>query len=654
MSIVKMSKVSLAGPSAERDHVIASVMKLGLVEIVSYDGRNSDEKVAGLLRADADDGGAAEAEREMAAAGSAIDVIERFVPEKKPMFFSGKPMRADEYKTIVHDLNKVKTLAARINEFDAELTAMRNEENRLNTTTAALAPWRAMPLPLERTGTAHTKFSFGTLPAACAIDRLRSDLAESAPESYIDIVSADQEFIYVVTVAHASCAEAAAQTLKQYAYARTQFKELTGTPEQNIENAESRLEEIEKCRAELEKKIASLAPLKTKIQVLYDYMQIRADRKRIVSKLGRSGGAFYMEGWLPSDRQYEFIAKIGAEAECYIEIEETAKGENHPILLKNPALVKPFEAVTAMYSLPSANDVDPNLVMAPFYFLFFGLMIGDFVYGIILAIAIAIMINKFKPAGTAGKILRMLFLGGISTAFWGAMFGSYMGNLPQVFMGWITGRDYSSNFYGIWFDPLSDPMKLLIFSMVFGVVHLFAGMGLKIYMLLKEGKWFEAVFDVGSWYVLIIGLPLLFLMEDKTPGIVMSALGAAMLLFTQGRTAKNPLMKFANGLLSLYGITGYLGDVLSYSRLLALGLATGVIAAVVNTLGTLNAPGVVGVIVLLIVLAVGSVFNIAINALGAFVHSSRLQYVEFFSKFYEGGGEEFKPFMIKTKYIKVK
>jgi V/A-type H+-transporting ATPase subunit I len=176
-------------------------------------------------------------------------------------------------------------------------------------------------------------------------------------------------------------------------------------------------------------------------------------------------------------------------------------------------------------------------------------------------------------------------------------------------------------------------------------------MGTKMYMLIRDGEIFAAIFDVGSWYLLIIGLPLLYL--GIFPGLYLTVAGALMLLLTQGRSAKNPVMKFLNGLLSLYGITGYLGDVLSYSRLLALGLATSVIAAVINTLATLNAPGIISGIAFLIIIAFGTAFNIAINALGAFVHTSRLQYVEFFSKFYDGGGEAFKPFKIKTKYINI-
>ncbi|MCL2060235.1 MAG: V-type ATP synthase subunit I, partial [Oscillospiraceae bacterium] len=552
---------------------------------------------------------------------------------------------------ITYDLDKVRSVVARIAEIDANLVALKNEENRLGTVGASLAPWRSMPLALEETETTTAKIFFGTMPSTIPIEEAAGGLLQAAPESHIEAVSSDQELHYIVLVAHRSCEDEAQQALKSFGFSRIQFKELSGTPERNIDDVTTRLAEIASKREDHEKQIRQLSSQKTRLQVLYDYLQIRVERNKVVSKIGRSDSVFYLEGWLPSKSVDGFVARIKAEAECLIEISEPQKGEDHPILLHNPGIIKPFEAITSMYSLPSTRDVDPNLLMAPFYFLFFGMMIGDFAYGIILSIIIGIMILKLKPRGVAGQMLRMLFLGGLSTAFWGVMFGSYFGNLPQAMMGWVTGADYGERFYGLWFDPLSDPMKLLIFSMLFGVVHLFVGMGIKMYTLIRDGDVFAAIFDVGSWYLFIIGLPLLIL--GIFPGLYLTILGAAMLVLTQGRTAKNPVMKFLNGVLSLYGITGYLSDVLSYSRLLALGLATGVIAAVINTLAMLNAPGVVAGIVCVVVVAFGSVFNIAINALGAFVHSSRLQYVEFFSKFYEGGGEAFRPFEIKTKYIRV-
>jgi len=284
--------------------------------------------------------------------------------------------------------------------------------------------------------------------------------------------------------------------------------------------------------------------------------------------------------------------------------------------------------------------------MAPFYCFFFGMMVSDAAYGIVMALVTGIIIKKYKLEGTIGKMMKLLFFCGISTVVWGSMFGGWFGDiLPLVSGGKL-------NISPIWFNPLDDPMKLLIWSMIFGGVHLFVGMGIKAYMLIKEGKTKDAIFDIGSWYILLIGVALLLVGGVPAQiGKYMAIVGAVMLILTQGRSNKNIIKRLLSGVLSLYNVTGYLSDLLSYSRLLALGLGTGVIASVVNTLGTMFGLNVFGIIVLVIVFIIGHTFNLAINALGAYVHSSRLQYVEFFGKFYEGGGKRYEPFRKNTKYI---
>jgi V/A-type H+-transporting ATPase subunit I len=381
---------------------------------------------------------------------------------------------------------------------------------------------------------------------------------------------------------------------------------------------------------------------------LYDHFKIQKDRTKVLEKLVRTEKTFLLEGWLPAEESERVRQEIIKHYDCVLDIREPEKDEQHPILLKNHPLVEPFEVITEMYSLPNANEVDPNPVMAPFFFLFFGLMIGDAAYGLIMALATGLIVKIFKPQGMAGKLLKMICLGGISTLLWGALFGSWFGDLVYV----VTGGAYTIS--PIWFNPLDDPMRLLIFSFILGAIHIFVGMGVKGYMLIREGKPLDALFDIGSWYLLIPGLAAMAVGGVVgTIGKYTALAGVLMLLVTQGRGEKNILKRLMSGLGSLYGITGYFSDILSYSRLLALGLATGVIASVINTMGTLFGLNLFGIIVLAIVLVIGTIFNIAINALGAYVHTSRLQYVEFFGKFYEGGGKPFKPFKINTKFTKL-
>ena len=660
MSIVKMSKVSLAGAVSERERIITRIMKLGLVEIVSYDDRNRGDGYDGLLRADGEDDAAAELEREMAGVGAAIDTVERYVPEKKPMFFSGVRMSKSDYKSLSKDFDKVKNLVGRINEINERLADYRSEENRLAACMESLKPWADLPIPLEETGTRTVKFIVGTVPveadtdkitAEAGFDKIADALSQAAPESCIEQIGGDALTRRLFVMAHRDCEEAALGALQRFGFTRAIFKDVTGTAKENIEAARARIAEIVNSRNEYERLIIKFASQKIRLQAYYDHLEIRAARKRIVSRLGRTDDAFYLEGWIPSKNIPALAMAVSGEADCIIEISEPYVGESYPILLDNPKVAKPFEAITAMYSLPSVGDIDPTRLMTPFFIVFFGIMVGDFAYGVIIAAFLGAVLYKLKPAGTAGNIIKVLFLGGVSAAVWGAVFGSCFGNLPQALAGWIAGDDYGGGFYGLWFDPMADPMRMLLFSMLLGALHLAVGMGVKMYSLLRSGKIFDAVFDVGSWYILLIGLPLMIL--NIFPGMYMTIAGAAMIVLTNGRSAKNPVTRLLGGLLSLYGATGYLGDVLSYSRLLALGMATGAIAAVVNTMATLGAPGIVSSIACFALVAFGTAFNIAISALGAFVHTARLQYIEFFGKFYEGGGDRFEPFAIKTKYIKV-
>ncbi len=283
--------------------------------------------------------------------------------------------------------------------------------------------------------------------------------------------------------------------------------------------------------------------------------------------------------------------------------------------------------------MPAPFEVDPNPVMSIFYVVFFGMMLSDAGYGIVLALATGIYLKVKQPKKTTEKLIKLIFLGGISAIFWGILFGGWFGDLLS-FVPLFRPR---------WFNPLEDPMTLLLWSFVFGGVHIVVGMAVKAYLLIREGKWLSALYDIGLWYVVFGGLLLWFFAGT----LWLFVLGLAGLVLTQGRAEKKPFKKLSKGLLSLYDITGFLSDILSYSRLLALGLATGVIGQVVNTMASLGGDGIFGKILFVLVLLVGHTFNIAINTLGAYVHASRLQYVEFYGKFYSGGGKPFVPFGLR-------
>ena len=469
-------------------------------------------------------------------------------------------------------------------------------------------------------------------------------------------VSKDKQQKYYAFICLKEEKEQLLEALRPYNFSAVTLADQKGTATEAMHRYEKEIEKNEKNIAEDEEILKKLVAYREHIEFLYDSLMMRRDRARVVGDMVSTEMVFYFDGWMPAKAQPEVEALL-KEYEFYYNIEEPdPDDESVPVLLQNNSIVTPFEAVTGMYSLPGRHDIDPTAILAPFYFLFFGLMLSDAAYGLILTTLCAIILKKYKPEGTTHRMIKMFMFCGLSTFMWGALFGGWFGNFFTVAAKTFFGKEFVIK--PLWFDPLSEPMRLLVVSLMLGAIHLFVGMGGQAYMEIKDGRPLDALFDIGLWYLLLIGI-VLFAFGGKLGagavgiGKIMAIVGAVGILLTGGRKKKGIFGKLTGGLGSLYGITSYLSDVLSYSRLLALGLATGVVAQVFNTLGSLAGGGIAGSILLIVVFAFGTVFNIAINALGAFVHSCRLQYVEFFGKFYTGGGRPFAPFERKTKYIKI-
>ena len=256
--------------------------------------------------------------------------------------------------------------------------------------------------------------------------------------------------------------------------------------------------------------------------------------------------------------------------------------------------------------------------------------------------------------------LKLFQYCGISTIFWGLVFGSFFGDAPAVFYNTFTGSDITMKQLMPWMlDTQKDALFIMIMSIGFGLIHVLAGMACKFYVCFKQKKYAEAFFDTGLWMLLLIGLAVLA--AGMAFGEVLIYIGAGIaiacavgLILTQGRGKKGIFGKLIGGVASLYDITSYVSDLLSYSRLMALGLTTGVMAQVFNMLSTLFGTSIFGVICMAAVFIVGHAVTIGLNVLGSYVHTMRLQYVEMFSKFYEGGGKPFEAFSAKTKNFKIK
>ena len=655
MAIVEMSKLSVICLNSRKKKFIKELMDLGVVEI-SKPMSGSEENVIpeGTFLAN-NSAEVSHLDAQIAAYGAAIDILDSYYDGKKSLFNTRKEVTEEDFiRNVEQNESYVKEIAEKISVLQKKINDNKAEINRLSILIKGLEPWRDFDLPLENTGTKTSTIFTGVVPIKTNTDNLLNAVLEEAPSAVIQKVSSDKIQNYLCFICLKEEKPKVLETLRQFSFTSVVLNDNSGTAAEAIskyEKTTARLnEEIELSVSELKELSKDIE----KIEYIYDDLLIKRDRAKAVVDFINTKKVVCFDGWLPVD-SIEKVKQVLDKNECYYEISEPIKNEETPIMLKNNKFASPFEAVTVMYSMPLATEVDPTPIMAPFYFLFFGLMLSDAAYGIILSLACFALLKKFKLEGTMKKMVTMFFWCGISTFFWGALFGGWFGDAVAVFSKTFLGREIVIN--PIWIDPLQEPMTLLIFSLILGAIHMFVGMGMQAYMLIKNGKALDALFDVGLWYMLLIGLVLFGVGSMITPALSsvgkwMALIGAVGIVVTGGRNKKG-FGKITGGFGSLYGITNYLSDVLSYSRLLALGLATGVVAKVVNILGSLAGSGVVGIIVFIAVFLFGTVFNLAINALGAYVHSCRLQYVEFFGKFYTGGGKPFEPFVGKTKFVKI-
>lgn len=656
MAVVEMRKLTVIGLNSSRNPFIHELMHLGVVEINSQEGVVSDEDWMPDIFRTSNSADVSRLEADIIRVSTALEAIGKYDTAKKPLLITRKEMGRSEFTALLNatqtetEMNVDKAVFAYKNITDGQ-----NEINCLRSLIAGLQPWQRLDIPLEMNETEFACVVYGTTGAKTDSGQLMAAVLEGAPSAIVQEVSADKQQKYFSIICLKEEKDALYEALRPFNFSAVSMADQKGTPAEATHHYEKEIEAIEAKIAENEKVLAALSTARKNIEFLYDSLVMRRDRARIVGDMLSTDAVFYFDGWMPAKAQPEIEALL-KEYEFFYDIQIPEEEEEVPVLLHNSSVATPFEAVTNMYSLPSRKDIDPTTILAPFYFIFFGMMLSDAAYGIILSVLCAFVLKKYKPEGTIYKMFKMFFYCGISTFIWGALFGGWFGNFFTVAAATLFGKELVIN--PIWFNPMDNPMKLLIFSLILGAIHLFVGMGIQAYMSIRDGHPVDAICDIGLWYVLLIGLVLFGVGGSVAPalasaGKVMSIVGVVGILLTGGRKKKGIFGKITGGLGSLYGITNYLSDILSYSRLLALGLATGVVAQVINTLGSLAGGGVVGAILLTVALVFGTIFNLAINALGAFVHSCRLQYVEFFGKFYTGGGREFRPFERKTKYIKI-
>ena len=632
-----MKHLRLLGMEREREALLKAMQDMECVEISSIDGSEEALK-SGFAKPD--DKALMSAQEASRAYRTALASLDRFAPEKKGMFRKRQGVSRAAFFSAESEEN-ARTAAETINGDTRRLGEIESERTKNETLRATLAPWLTVDAPLGGADGALAVF-FGTAGLNVTDDALKA-LADSLDGLLTwQQASSDRSLRYLLVMCHGSVKERALSALRDLGFSTVSFRGMTGTAKENDKALAENLAALEKERQEIEQRIAGLGGKREALLEASDRAAIALRREEAKSRLVGTDKVFLLEGWLPADRCAE-IEKTLKPFTCAIETREPTEDEypQVPVQLKNNKLTRPLNMVTEMYSLPAYGTLDPNPLMAPFFILFYGIMMADMGYGLLMMIASVIISKKYRPKGTSGELFSLLGLCGISTFIMGALTGGFFGDfLTQLVAIVSPGTVFALPKL---FDPLDDLTMILIGSMALGMVQIVTGMAISLIEKCKRKKFLDAFFEEITWWIVFIGIALLALGK----GAAVLYVGCALVLLgpiVQGKGWGKLTGVFG----SLYNhVTGYFGDILSYTRLMALMLAGSVIAQVFNMLAAM--PG--NVIAFIIISMLGNAMNFGLNLLGCYVHDLRLQCLEFFNKFYVDGGKPFRPMTLDTEYV---
>ena len=632
-----MKHLRLLGMGSEREALLKAMQDMECVEISSIDGSEEALK-SGFAKPD--DKALMSAQEASRAYRTALASLDRFAPEKKGMFRKRQGVSRAAFFSAESEEN-ARTAAETINKDTRRLGEIESERTKNEALRATLAPWLTVDAPLGGADGALAVF-FGTAGLNVTDDALKA-LADSLDGLLTwQQASSDRSLRYLLVMCHGSVKERALSALRDLGFSTVSFRGMTGTAKENDKALAENLAALEKERQEIEQRIAGLGGKREALLEASDRAAIALRREEAKSRLVGTDKVFLLEGWLPADRCAE-IEKTLKPFTCAIETREPTEDEypQVPVQLKNNKLTRPLNMVTEMYSLPAYGTLDPNPLMAPFFILFYGIMMADMGYGLLMMIASVIISKKYRPKGTSGELFSLLGLCGISTFIMGALTGGFFGDfLTQLVAIVSPGTVFALPKL---FDPLDDLTMILIGSMALGMVQIVTGMAISLIEKCKRKKFLAAFFEEITWWIVFIGIALLALGK----GAAVLYVGCALVLLgpiVQGKGWGKLTGVFG----SLYNhVTGYFGDILSYTRLMALMLAGSVIAQVFNMLAAM--PG--NVIAFIIISMLGNAMNFGLNLLGCYVHDLRLQCLEFFNKFYVDGGKPFRPMTLDTEYV---
>lgn len=615
--IVPMKKATLFALKQDRDVLLQALQRCGEFMIIPVE---EGEELTGYETA----------VQEAQKVENTLGFILRYQGKKSFL----QERTAVEYDRFMEEDPKAVALSEEAEALAQEMNAIRGEIEAAKGRAEQLEPWLPLDIPVSKLVPTQTaRFFTGYLPLGGGADALAA-----AEEAGADVqpLGMGSEGRAVLITCHKADAEAVMETVKSEGFTESSPPRIDCLPQTAYKRAKDEIKEGEAKLAALEEKARELAKRKEELETLCD--QLRAESARLSTRSAVTDATFCLTGWVRSDRMERVQKAVERTTDAFdLTFTDPAEDEKPPTVEKNRKLVTPFETITDMFSRPDPGETDPNPVMAPWYWLIFGMMMADVGYGVVMAILFYAFKKIKKPRGEFGKLVTVLLYASITTAFWGVMFGSYFG---------------AEWFPPLLFIPLDNAVSTLFLCCGIGVLHIFSGMAIAMCNSIKAGHFWDAIFDQFSWMLLLGGLCLL-LAGLSTVGMIVALVGAGIILVTAGRNKPGFIKKITGGLFGLYNITGYASDILSYSRILALALSSGVVAMVMNLLAGMVQGSVLGFIASIFIYIIGHVFNLVMGLLSAYVHASRLQYIEFFGKFYEGNGYAFEPLSIRSKYVDV-
>ena len=655
MAKVKLVHFEIASMLNESKGIVDHLQKCGYahLENVDYDGLMKYDNGAIVLNYLQD----------QVKVKKALSVLERTCEIKRGLiesFTDFKTMSYDRYCSLALNNSDTNALCHEILMLDEELEktykSISDEKQKLD----IMLPWQSLDIVMASKRTMSTRIFIGSFNrnlTETKITELIKNHNEELDDFTVEVVSSEKLYTCAVIICHNSIAESLSGTLHNIGFVLFESP-LPKLPSKIIEESKVKIRELKSDAEDIKKHIADYINGYDSLRFLDDWLTVQIDKYKAVELAASSEKVFFISGYIPEKETDELRFVIENKFNGWFEVSEPDyDNPDVPVLLENGSIASGVEGITEMYSPVSNKDIDPNPVMSFFYYAFFGLMLSDAGYGALMVLFAIFAEKKLKARGNFRKTVNMAFYSGISSIIFGALFGGWFGDLIPVICTNFLGYEHAPEL-ALWLNPTTNSITLLVYCLGFGILHLFAGLLLNACKLIKAKNYAAALFDTIPTMIFVCGFAvygasfLIEVPEDiKRAGNVLLLSGSALIVLTAGRSAKNILGKFGSGLYALYNTaSGYLGDILSYSRLLALGLVTGVIASSINLLASMTG----NIVLFILVFIAGHAVNIAINLIGTYVHTNRLQYVEFFSKFYEGDGTVFSPFRINSKHIIIK